>query len=54
MSDESWKFFGYTVIDNKSPLVKEMTWCWEDDKSLPPPMMTQFTDVYMHHQTPML
>ena len=37
-------------IDNKSALVQVVAWSRTDNKSLPEPMLTQFTDAYMHHQ----
>ena len=40
----SLKFVPKGPIDNKSALVQVMAWCWTGDKSLPDPMLTQFTD----------
>ena len=37
-------------IDNRSALVQVMAWHQTGAKPLPEPMMTQFTDVYMHPQ----
>ena len=37
------------VIDNKSALAQVMAWCQTGVKPLPEPMLTQFTDAYMHH-----
>ena len=34
-------------IGNKSTLVRVMTWRRTDDKPLPEPMLTQFTDAYL-------
>ena len=36
-------------IDNKQALFQVMAWRWTGDKSLTEPMLTQFTDTYMHH-----
>ena len=36
-------------IDHKSALVRVMAWRRTGDKSLPEPMMTQFTDASMRH-----
>ena len=36
-------------IDDKSTLVQVMAWRRTDYKSLHEPMLTQFTDAYMHH-----
>ena len=35
--------------DNKSSLVQVMAWHLSGDKPLHEPVMTQFTDAYMHH-----
>ena len=43
----SVKFVPRSPIDNKPALVQVMAWCWTDNKSLPEPMLTQFTDAYM-------
>ena len=43
-------FISEDPIDNKSALVQVMAWHQIGVKPLPEPMMTQFTDVYMHHQ----
>ena len=37
------------LIDNKSALVQVMAWRRAGDKTLPEPLMTQFTDAYMRH-----
>ena len=36
-------------IDSKSALSQIMAWHQLDDKPLPEPMVTQFTDAYMWH-----
>ena len=36
-------------ISNKPALIQVMAWCRTGPKPLPEPMMTQFTDTYMHH-----
>ena len=36
-------------IHNKWALVQVMAWCRTGNKSLPEPMLTQFTDAYMRH-----
>ena len=36
-------------IDNKPALVQVMAWRRIGDKTLPEPMMAQFTDTYMWH-----
>ena len=36
-------------VNNKSALIQVMAWRRTGDKPLPEPVMTQFTDVYMHH-----
>ena len=36
-------------IDDMWALVQVMAWRWTGDKSLPEPMLTQFTDAYMQH-----
>ena len=36
-------------FNNKPALVQVMAWRRTDDKSLPEPMLTQFTDAYMQH-----
>ena len=35
-------------IDSNSSLVQVMTWRQSGDKSLPEPMMTHFSDAFMH------
>ena len=45
----SLKLVPRSPIDNKSALVRVMAWRRTGDKSLPEPMMTQFTDAYMPH-----
>ena len=44
----SLKLVPRSPIDNKSALVRVMAWRGTGDKPLPEPMMTQFTDAYMH------
>ena len=39
--------------DNNSTLVYVMAWCRTGNRPLPEPMMTKFTDAYMHHQASM-
>ena len=46
----SLKFVPKGPIDNKSALVQVMAWCRTGDKSLPEPMLPQFTEAYMRHQ----
>ena len=43
----SLKFVPKGPIDNKAALVQVMAWRRTDDKQLPEPMLTQFTDAYM-------
>ena len=43
----SLKFVTRSPIDNKPALVQVMAWCQTDDKPLPEPILTQFTDAYM-------
>ena len=55
-----WKHLGCNIIfvknhlwdltDDESSSVQVMVWHQAGDKPLPEPMMTQFTDAYMHHQ----
>ena len=45
----SLKLVPRSPIDNKPALVRVMAWRRTDDKPLPAPMMTQFTDAYMRH-----
>ena len=45
----SLKFVPKGPIDNKSALVQVMAWCRTGDKTLPEPVLTQFTDAYMRH-----
>ena len=42
----SLKFVPKGPIDNNSALVQVMAWRSTDDKPLPEPMLTQFTDIY--------
>ena len=37
---------------NKWALIKVMGWRWLGSKSLPEPLMTKFTEGYMHHKAP--
>ena len=41
------KFILNGTIDNKLALVQVMAWHLKGDKSLPEPMMTQFTCIYV-------
>ena len=41
------KFVPRSPINNKAALVQIMAWHWTGNKSLPEPMMTQFTDIYV-------
>ena len=43
----SLKFFPRSPIDNKPALVQVMAWRRIGDKTLPEPMMAQFTDIYV-------
>ena len=45
----SLKFVPRSPIDNKPALVQVMAWRRTGAKSLPQPMLTQFTDAYMGH-----
>ena len=45
----SLKFITKSSIDNKPTLIQVMAWRRTGDKSLPEPMLTQFTDAYMQH-----
>ena len=45
----SLKFVSRSPLDNKPALVEVMAGCWTGDKSLPYPVMTLFTDMYMWH-----
>ena len=45
----SLKFILRRPIDNNTALVQAMAWRRTDDKPLPEPMLTQFTDAYMRH-----
>ena len=45
----SLKFVPRDPINNRPALVQVMAWCRTDDKPLPEPMLTQFTDAYMQH-----
>ena len=44
-----FKRFPYGQIDKMSALVQMVAWSRTGDKALSDPMMTQFTDEYMHH-----
>ena len=44
----SLKFVPKGLIDNTSALVQVMAWHRIGDKPLPEPMLTHFTDAYMH------
>ena len=43
------KFIPKGPIDNKAALMQVMAWHQANDKPLPKPMLTQFTDTYMPH-----
>ena len=43
----SLKFVPRGAIDNRSALVQVMAWHPKGDKSLPEPMLTKFTDIYV-------
>ena len=45
----SLKFVPRSQIDIKPALVQVTAWRRTDDKPLPEPMLTQFTDAYMRH-----
>ena len=45
----SLKLVPKSPIDIKPASVQVMARRWIDDKSLPEPMMTQFTDAYVRH-----
>ena len=45
----SLKFTPKGPIDNNTALVQVIAWRQTGNKSLPEPMMTQFTDAYMRH-----
>ena len=45
----SLKFVPRSLINNKLALVFIMAWCWTGDKSLPEPVLTQFTNAYVWH-----
>ena len=45
----SLKFVPKGPIYNKSALIQVMAWLRTGDKPLHEPMLTQFTDAYMHH-----
>ena len=45
----SLTFVPRSPIDNKPALVQVMAWRRIGDKSLPEPMMAEFTDAYMRH-----
>ena len=42
-------FVRRSPINNMAAFVQVMAWRWPGDKSLPEPMLTQFTDAYMRH-----
>ena len=44
----SLKFFPRSQVD-KSALVQVMAWCQTGNKTLPEPVLAQFTDKYMRH-----
>ena len=46
----SLKFVLEGHIDRKSALVEVMAWHWAGKKTLPEPMLTQFTDTYMQYK----
>ena len=43
----SLKFLPKQPIGNKEALVQVIAWHWTDNKPLPEPVLTQFTDTYM-------
>ena len=43
----SVKFVPKASSDKKPPLVWLIAWCWRDEKPLPEPMMTNFTDIHL-------
>ena len=43
------KFVTKGLIDNKWALVQVMAWRWTGDKPLFEPMLSQFTEIYVHH-----
>ena len=45
----SLKFVSRSPIDNTPALVQVMAWCRTDDKPLPAPILTKFTDAKMRH-----
>ena len=45
----SLKFATKGPIDNKTVLVQVLVWRQTGDKSLPEPMLNEFTDAYMRH-----
>ena len=45
----SLKYVPWGLIDNMSALVQIMAWRQTGNKPLSDPMMTHFTDTYMHH-----
>ena len=45
----SLKFVPMSAIDNKPAMVQGMAWHRRNNKPLPEPMLTQFTDAYMRH-----
>ena len=46
----SLKFIPDCPVDNNPALVKIMAWRQIGDKPLSEPMLTRFTDAYMHHK----
>ena len=46
-------FFQVYLTLNMSTMVQIIVWNRKGDKPLSDQMMTQFTDAYMHHLTPM-
>ena len=49
----SLKFVHKFPIDNTPALIQIMAWCLTGNKPLSEPMMTYFTDAYMHHSASM-
>ena len=45
----SMKYIPKGLIDNKLALVQVIAWRRAGDKSLPKPILAQFTDAYMRH-----
>ena len=42
------KFVPTNLINNKSPLIQVLAWCLCGTKPIPGPMMTKFTDMFIH------